>query len=106
MTLEEFRRLPAERQKMYLERLIELYGASQSMLGKMFGIGPAAVAKRMIKLGISSGGHVGYKPSKEQHAMWDAFRKRPVAYQTLLPGERAAGIQCGHVFGGKRTVPK
>jgi len=87
MTWKDFKALPEDKQRLYLERLKELYQPSCSMLGQMFGCTQPTVLHRINQLGF----HTGYdqcgrrRPGKAERAKWDAF--------------------CNGVVGGKPGTP-
>lgn len=87
MPWEDFKTLPEDKQRLYLERLKELYQPSTAMLGQMFGCTQPTVLHRINQLGF----HTGYdqcgrrRPGKAERAKWDAF--------------------CNGVVGGKPGTP-
>ena len=85
MEWKEFRAMAGDQQRMYLERCMDLYGASAGMLAQMFGVTPTSVGTRLRALGVKPRSRT-YQPSKEQRAMWAAF--------------------CGGVVGGQPGEPK
>ena len=87
MTWKEFKTLPEDKQRLYLERLKELYQPSCSMLGQMFGVTLAAVSRRLGQLGVAPAYSrtSGIRPSETDRAKWDAF--------------------CNGVVGGKPGAP-
>ena len=72
MTWKEFKKLPTEQQKMYIERLMDLYGASVNMLAHMFGIANKQVGQALDRLQIPRRPQT-YRPTTAQHKMFKAF---------------------------------
>lgn len=87
MTWKDFKALPEDKQRLYLERLKELYQPSCSMLGQMFGVTLACVSRRLGQLGVAPAYSrtSGIRPSETDRAKWDAF--------------------CNGVVGGKPGTP-
>ena len=75
MTWKDFKGLPEDKQRLYLERLKELYQPSCSMLGQMFGVTLASVSRRLGQLGVAPAYSrtSGIRPSETDRAKWDAF---------------------------------
>lgn len=73
MTYEQFKSMPADRQKMYLMHLLENYNASNTDIANMFGITSTSVANRRKKLGIIPTLGRGNKPSQEDRRLWQSF---------------------------------
>jgi len=84
MKWKEFRALNEATQHIYLERCMDLYGASAGMLAQMFGVTPTSVGARLRALGVKPRSRT-YQSSKEQRAMWEAFCGGVVGGQ---PGEQ------------------
>ena len=86
MTWKALKALPEDKRKLYLERLMDLYGVSKNKLARMLGIAPGYLCQvcAQMRLDVNRGKH--YHMTKQQDAMWEAF--------------------CGGVVGGKPGEPK
>lgn len=75
MNWKDFKALPEDKQRLYLERLKELYQPSLVMLGQMFGVTAVAVSRRLGQLGVSPAYSLagGIRPSATDRAKWEAF---------------------------------
>jgi hypothetical protein len=87
MTWKDFKALPEDKRRLYLERLKELYQPSCSMLGQMFGVTEPAVSRQLSRLGVTPAYSrtSGTRPGATDRAKWDAF--------------------CNGVVGGKPGTP-
>ena len=75
MNWKDFKALPEDKQRLYLERLKELYQPSCSMLGQMFGVTEPAVSRQLSRLGVTPAYSrtSGIRPGATDRAKWDAF---------------------------------
>lgn len=74
MTWAEFKNLENHQQRLYIDRLTELYGPSLKMLSSMFGVAVQTIhgyfSSNAIKTGYKKGGN---RATKTQLEMWNAF---------------------------------
>lgn len=74
MSWEQFREMPFDLRKKYLNSLYDLYGASDARIGAMMLVSPPTVARARAELGIHRpGARVGAAELKRREAMWEAF---------------------------------
>lgn len=74
MGWEQFREMPFDLRKKYLNNLYDLYGASDARIGAMMFVNPQTIARARAELGIHrSGARVGAAELARREAMWAAF---------------------------------
>lgn len=74
MSWEQFREMPFDLRKKYLNNLYDLYGASDTRIGAMMFVHPQTIARARAELGIHrSGARVGAEELARREAMWSAF---------------------------------
>ena len=74
MSWEQFREMPFDLRKKYLNNLYDLYGASDARIGAMMFVNPQTIARARAELGIHrSGARVGAAELARREAMWAAF---------------------------------
>lgn len=73
MTRKEFYAMPEDLQKTYLLNLMNKYGATDGMIGAMFGVTGSAVQLLRKRLGVPGRGRGNRIPTGEAYAMWEAF---------------------------------
>lgn len=73
MSWEEFKQMPLDIQKQYIEGLQSRFGVNASSLSQMFGVLPLTVRRHIAAKDLGVVFPVGKSMSMEQRALWDAF---------------------------------
>ena len=86
MTLEEFKALPEDLQKEYLDRLLNVFHMSRDIVSKMFGCSYSTVVNVIKKSGVkySSSKSTRYK---KYHNDWRNFFSRDERFSSIMESE-------------------
>lgn len=80
---EEYKQLPTDIRKAYLENLFGKYCGTETAVAKMFGVSRKTLRIERGKLGIENAGRNG-KPTEAEYATWRAFLGEEAGMPSIL----------------------